>query len=60
MCPKTSSSDFLMLIPGCTVILLSVEKWQLYFKGLFQQSIFLSPFLALGVIILTDDREELV
>lgn len=60
MCPKTSSSDFLVLIPGCTVILLIVGKWQLYFKGLFQHRIFLSPFLVLGVIILTDDREELV
>lgn len=38
---KMSNSDFLMLIPRLTVILLTVGKQQLYLKGLFHQRIFL-------------------
>lgn len=68
MCLK-SSSDFLMLIPSFTVILLIIEKWQLYFKGLFYQRIFLSlmkqvqtcfPFSRTCVIISTADIEMFV
>lgn len=69
MCLKASSSDFLKLIPSFIVISLILKKWQLYFKGLFFQSIFLNlmkqvqtcfPFSRTCVIILIADIEMFV